>query len=70
MPMPRKSSLAGKKCQMGQNLGKYIRQPLPTNGEGSESELMTGIVPYATSPRFMAKKIPQSDLWGGCQGRY
>ena len=62
MLMPKKSSPVGKKSQMGRNLGKYIRQPLPTNGEGSESELMTGIVPYATNPRFMAKKIPQSDL--------
>ena len=28
---------------------------------------MTGIVPYATNPRFMAKKIPQSDLLGAAR---
>ena len=58
----KKASSLGKKSEMGKNLGKYIRQPLPTNGEAAESELMTRIVPYATKPRFMAKKIPQSDL--------
>ena len=30
----------------------------------AESELMTGIVRYATNLQFMAKKIPQSDLQG------
>ena len=35
---------------------------LANDVEAAESELMTGIVAYATSSRFMAKKIPQSDL--------
>ena len=66
-PIPNKIfSCWERESWMGRNLGKYIRQPFSDQRwDGAESKLMTGIVPYATNPRFMAKKIPQSDLYGG-----